>query len=145
MTKLRWAARYLALALGVAAPLAFMAIFFLWPVLTMVSMGLFGEGGGSGFAEALGRRRVWDVVAMTVGMAAGGTVGSVLLGLPGAYVLYKLKIPFRGALRAFVSIPFVLPVMAVAVGVGALRPRRAIGILAPDGHENPGGSRNGVL
>lgn len=120
MTKLRWAARYTALAVGVAAPLAFMAVFFLWPVLTMVSMGLFGEGGGSGFSEALGRRRVWDVVAMTVGMAAGGTAGSVLLGLPGAYVLYKLKIPFRGALRAFVSIPFVLPVMAVAVGFGAL-------------------------
>lgn len=113
------AGRVLVVTLAVLAPLAFLGIFFMWPVGRMVSMGFLGDS-GDGLGEILGRPRLWEVTAMTVGMAFGGTLGSLFLGLPGAYVLYRLRIPGQNGLRAFVSIPFVLPVMAVAVGFTSL-------------------------
>lgn len=114
--------RVSAIILAVFAPLAFLGVFFLWPVGRMVSMG-FGVSGGldlGRLGEILDRPRLWEVTWMTVQMAAGGTLLSLLLGIPGAYALYRLKIPAANALRAFVSIPFVLPVMAVAVGFTSL-------------------------
>lgn len=120
-TKLAKVGRNAVVAVAVAAPVAFLAIFFLWPVAKMIALGVAGTGSGTTtLADVLTRRRVWEVLGMTVYMALGGTIGSVLLGLPGAYVLYRLRIPGQNWLRAFVTIPFVLPVMAVAVGFSSL-------------------------
>ncbi len=120
-TKFAKAGRYAVIAIAVAAPVAFLAIFFLWPVVKMIAMGVVGTGiGSTSLADVLSRRRIWQVLGMTVYMAIGGTLGSVILGVPGAYVLYRLKLPCQSWLRAFVTIPFVLPVMAVAVGFSSL-------------------------
>ena len=56
------------------------------------------------------------------------TVVTVLLGLPAAFVLHRLRFPGRGLLRAFVLVPFVLPTVVVGVAfrqlLGAVRPAR---------------------
>ncbi|MDO4665981.1 MAG: iron ABC transporter permease [Actinomycetaceae bacterium] len=115
-------------------PVVFLSVFFLWPLVSMVTLGFSGGGAGgegassvggagsgwAGVLEVLGRRRIWQVTAMTVGMAVAGTLGSVALGIPGAYVLYCLRFRGQRAVRAFVSVPFVLPTMAVAIGFSAL-------------------------
>lgn len=67
------------------------------------------------FAEVLGRLRTWRIVGQTLGMALAATVFSVLLGVPGAYVLYRLRIPGRRVLRAFATAPFALPTVVVGV------------------------------
>lgn len=64
--------------------------------------------------------RTWRIVGQTIGMALVSTAGSILLGIPGAYVLYRLRIPFRRALRAFVTAPFVLPTVVVGAAFRAL-------------------------
>lgn len=106
-------------ALGWAAlvvPVVFLALFFLWPVGRMLGLGL----DAAAFAGVLGRLRTWRIVGQTLGMALAATVFSVLLGVPGAYVLYRLRIPGRRVLRAFATAPFALPTVVVGVAFRAL-------------------------
>ena len=44
----------------------------------------------------------------------------MLLGVPGAYVLYRHSFRGRGVLRAFVTVPFVLPTVVVGVAFRSL-------------------------
>lgn len=103
-------------AVGVI-PAAFIAVFFVWPVATLVGRGFVDESGVNlaGFAEVFSRGRTWRIVSLTLGQAVIGTVLCVLLGLPGAYLLYRVRFPGRHWLRGLVTIPFVLP--SVVVGV----------------------------
>ena len=58
----------------------------------------------------------------------------LLLGLPGAYVLYRCRFPGRGLVRALVTIPFVLPTVVVGVAFRALLAEGGLlGVLGLDG------------
>ena len=56
-------------------PLVFFAVFFAWPVGSMVGRGLFPGGSPdlSALPEVLGRGRTLRVLGFTVGMALAGT------------------------------------------------------------------------
>ncbi|WP_226023342.1 ABC transporter permease [Halomicrobium salinisoli] len=56
----------------------------------------------------------------TAYQAALSTVASVLLGLPGAYLLARFEFPGRRLLRSVTILPFVLPSIMVAVGFLAM-------------------------
>lgn len=116
----------------IAVPVVFLALFFYWPVGAMLSRGFFGEGtlDVSGFVEVLRASHTWRVVWQTIWMAAAGTLGSVLLGIPGAYVLYCCEFPGRRIARAIVAIPFVLPTVVVGIAFRALftGPLAALGL-----------------
>lgn len=103
-------------------PLAFLAVFFLWPVTALVGRGLFDDGRPTidGFVEVLSQPRTWRILGMTLLFGVLGTVFSVLLGVPGAYVLYRTRFPGRAWVRALVTIPFVLPTVVVGVAVKSL-------------------------
>lgn len=117
--------------LAAAAPLCFLLIFFLWPVVSLMAVG-FGVGsigGASGAAGAAGleqftaifaESRTWRVIGQTFAQAVCGTVLSVLLGLPAAFVLYRLEFRGRNLLRGLATVPFVLPTVVVAVAFTAL-------------------------
>ena len=111
-------------AWGAAAglPLVFLAVFFVWPVAEIVGRGFVADGrlDLTGFGDVLTRPRTWRVVGQTLAQAGLGTLGAVLLGVPGAYLLYRCRFPGRGALRAFVTIPFVLPTVVVGVAFRSL-------------------------
>lgn len=132
-----WAvARWAAWTLAAAVPLVFLGAFFAWPVLTLVGRGFVADGALdlSGFAEVFARPRTWRIVGLTLAQGAIGTVLSVLLGVPGAYVLHRCRFPGRGALRAFVTVPFVLPTVVVGVAFRALlRENGPLGFLHLDG------------
>ncbi len=117
----RWPA---AIGWGVAAtpPIAFLALFFLWPVLSLVATGLLEDGRPdlSGIPEVFGSGRTWRVIGQTVAQASLATVLSVLLGIPAAYALYKLDFPGRTLLRGLLTVPFVLPTVVVGVAFSAL-------------------------
>nr|WP_151526471.1 iron ABC transporter permease [Serinicoccus kebangsaanensis] len=107
------------MALGLAAliPVAFLAVFFVLPVGGMLARGLWPEGrlDLSGVPEVLGRARTLRVLGFTLVSSLAGTVVTLLLGLPVAFALYRLRFPGRGLLRAVVVMPFVLPTVVVGV------------------------------
>ncbi len=124
-----WRAGWVAAA---ALPLIFLGIFFAWPVSSLVARGFSSEAGSglSAVTEVLSAPRTWRVVRHTLTLATLGTLASVPLGLPAAYLLYVVRFPGRGALRAFVTIPFVLPTVVVGVAfVALLGPRGPLAFL----------------
>ncbi|MDR7328348.1 ABC transporter permease [Corynebacterium guangdongense] len=105
-----------------ALPLAFLALFFFWPVGAMLVRGV-APGGTpdlSLFAEVLTQPRTWRIFGQTVGMALAATAGSVLLGLPAAYALYRLHFPGQKLLRGVMIAPFALPTVVVGISFRAL-------------------------
>jgi thiamine transport system permease protein len=79
-------------------PLAFLALFFAWPVLAIVSLGL-REGG---VLSALADSDTWELVGFTLGQALASTVVAVLAGMPLAFVLARCRIRGLGLIRAAV-------------------------------------------
>lgn len=109
--------RHLALAALAAVPLAFLAVFFVLPVLGMLGRGFVVEGrfDPGAVLEVLTRPRVRRVLWFTLWSASAATAVSMLLGLPAAYVLHRLDFPLRGLVRALLLVPFVLPTVVVGV------------------------------
>lgn len=79
-----------------------------------------GVWSAEGFRTVFASARTWRAVWFTLGSATASTLLCLALGLPGAYLLYRCRFRGRGALRAAVTIPFVLPTVAVGVAFGAL-------------------------
>jgi thiamine transport system permease protein len=109
--------RYLTLAGLALGPVLVLAVFFVLPVSGMVARGFVVDGqlDIDGVLEVLGRPRTHRVLWFTVWSAGLATLMSVSLGLPAAYVLYRLSFPFRHVVRALLLVPFVLPTVVVGV------------------------------
>ncbi|MFF5448355.1 ABC transporter permease [Streptomyces sp. NPDC012888] len=103
-----------------AVPLAFFAVFFAWPVASIVGRGLkTGSGWQFGrIGEVLARPDIAGVLWFTTWQALASTALTLLLALPGAYVFARFEFPGKQLLRAVVTVPFVLP--AVVVGTAFL-------------------------
>lgn len=118
-------------ALGVGIPLAFLALFFAWPVAAMVARGFFTDGP---FFEVLARPRTLRLIGLTLAQAAIASVVCVIIGLPIAHVLYRLRFRGQRVMRALVIIPFVLPTVVVGVAFRTLlREGGPLGFLQLDG------------
>ncbi|MDO8106280.1 iron ABC transporter permease [Isoptericola sp. b441] len=104
-------------ALAAGLPLAFLGLFFVLPVVGLVGRGFVTDGSLdlSGFAEVMSRPRTWRILELTVGQATVGTAIAVLLGIPGAHLLYRTRFRGQALLRALVAVPFVLPTIVVGV------------------------------
>lgn len=121
---------------AVLVPLTFLGVFFAWPTAALVARGFVTDGALdlSGFAEVLGRPRTWRFVGLTLLQASLGTLVAVLLGIPGAYVLYRCTFRGRLLLRGLVTVPFVLPTVVVGVAFRALLASSGpLGFLGLDG------------
>lgn len=110
------------LLLAGAVPLVAFAAFFFYPVLSLIGRGLIGSGGMdlSGFAEVVSRPRFSRILWFTLWQAAASAALSVLVGVPGAYLLYRCRFRGRGVLRALVTVPFVLPTVVVGLAFRSL-------------------------
>lgn len=119
-----------------AVPTAVLAVFFVLPVWGMLERGLFPDGrfDPGGVLEVLGRERTLRVVWFTVWTSTASTVVAVTFGLPAAYVLHRLDIPLRGAVRAALLVPFVLPTVVVGIAIRELVAESGpLGFLGIDG------------
>ncbi|GAB4086652.1 iron ABC transporter permease [Myceligenerans cantabricum] len=103
-------------------PLLFVGLFFAWPVATLVARGFVDDGALdlSGFADVLSRPRTWRLIGLTLAQSLLGTVFSLLLGLPVAFLLYRRSFLGRTLLRGLVTVPFVLPTVVVGVAFRSL-------------------------
>lgn len=110
------------IVLGAGLPLVFVAVFFAWPVATILGRGLFPAGALdlTGVLEVLQRPRTLRLIGFTLGQAAAATAIAVVLGMPIAYVLSRLRFRGRGILRALVLVPFVLPAVVVGIAFRSL-------------------------
>ncbi|MBB6627463.1 iron ABC transporter permease [Nocardioides sp. KIGAM211] len=119
-----------------AVPVAVLGVFFVLPVSGMLARGFWPDGrfDPGGVLAVLGRPRVHRVVWFTVWSAGAGTAVSLLLGLPAAYALHRLRFPGRGLVRALLLVPFVLPTVVVGVAFRELLGESGpLGFLGLDG------------
>lgn len=98
-----------------AVPAAFVAVLFAVPVAAVLVTGLRGD-----MLATLTAGRTWQIVAFTVLQAALSTLATLLIALPAAVVIARFRFPGRGALRALVLVPFVMPTVVVAAAFLAL-------------------------
>jgi thiamine transport system permease protein len=101
-------------------PLAFLALFFLYPLGAIVERGLRGDGDPP--LEVLTDPLTRDVVWFTVWQALASTVLTIAIALPAAYVLGRFRFPGRSLVGALVVVPFVLPTVVVALAFLAILP-----------------------
>ncbi|WP_061961135.1 ABC transporter permease [Demequina flava] len=104
-----------------ALPLAFLGFFFLWPLATVLVRGLWDGGfDWAGTWAVVVDPRTVDAFVTTAGLATLGMVGSLALGIPCAYVLYRLRWRGQVTVRGIAAVPFVLPTIVVATAFTAL-------------------------
>lgn len=107
----------LTVAAVTAVPAVVLALFFFYPVAGILGRGLAPDGhlDLAGVGQVLGRARIREVLWFTVWTAGLATVLTALLGLPLAFVGYRLRFPGRWLVRAWAMVPFVLPTVVVGV------------------------------
>jgi thiamine transport system permease protein len=91
-------------------------VLFYWPLANILSMGFSGN-----WLQAIATARIADLVWFTIWQAALSSALSLLFGIPGAYVLYHRSFPGQKLIRAFITVPFMLPTIVVAIGFTAFR------------------------
>ena len=120
----------LTLALAVL-PLAFLGLFFVFPVATILWRGL-APGGVLDLTAplaVLARPETLAVAWFTLWQAVLSTLLTLCVGLPGAYILARFDFPGRRVLNALVLVPFVLPTVVVGAAFLALiGPRGLLGL-----------------
>ncbi|MBI3240836.1 MAG: iron ABC transporter permease [Chloroflexi bacterium] len=96
-------------------PLAFFALFYVYPMATII-----GLSGGDGMLATLADSNTWRVVGFTFWQATLSTIATLLVGLPGAYLVGRHRFRGKSLLRALTAVPFVMPTLVVAAGFNAL-------------------------
>ena len=100
----------------IALPLLFLIVFFFYPLLNVLRIGLTV----SAFADVFGRQTFWGVFWFTVWQAVLSTALTLFFGLPAAYIFSHYEFRGKATLRALTTIPFVLPTVVVAAAFRAL-------------------------
>ena len=101
-----------------AGPLAFLALFYAYPLFGIVATSFAREA--DGLVRALATPATGRVVLFTLGQAAASTALTLMVGLPGAYLVARYRFAGKAAFRALTAVPFVLPTLVVATAFDAL-------------------------
>jgi len=99
----------------IGLPLAFFAVFYFYPMAAIVGISL-----TPAMLETLAESNTWQVVGFTFWQAALSMILTLLVGLPGAYLVARYSFRGKGLLRALTAVPFVMPTLVVAAGFNAL-------------------------
>jgi thiamine transport system permease protein len=103
-------------------PLIFIGALFYWPVIRVLSLGANGWVLDSS---------AWSASWFTLWQTSLSTLIALLLGLPVAHLLYRRTFFGRRLARGILTVPFVLPVIVVAIGFVSVR--RALGLTESSG------------
>jgi thiamine transport system permease protein len=106
----------------VVAPVAFLGVFFVYPLAAILGRGLLPRGHAdfAALGDVLSDPGLREVAWFTLWQAALSTVLTLLVGLPAAFVLARFTFPGRSVLRSLLLVPFVLPTVVVAAAFEAL-------------------------
>ena len=118
-----------------AVPLLFLAVFFFYPLLSILQVSLVPDG----VLDLAALRKLASsgyylrTLGFTAWQAALSTLLTVALALPGAYVFARYRFRGKWVLQALTTIPFVLPTVVVASAFTAfLGPHSRINVLLMD-------------
>ncbi len=105
-----------------APPAVFLALFFLYPVATIIVTGLRPEGvlDLTVLARVVTDPSIRDVAWFTLWQAVASTALTLVVAIPGAYALARLEFPGRRLLQASVMVPFAMPTVVVGSAFLAL-------------------------
>lgn len=112
----------------VGLPIAFLAVFFAWPVLAILGRGLVRDGSLdlSPITHVLRDPGLRQIAWFTVWQAALSTVVTLAIGIPMAGVLSRVRFRGRALLQAIVTVPFALPTVVVATAFRSLGVERSV-------------------
>ncbi len=99
-----------------AIPLTFVAVLFYWPIAKITSLGFSGD-----WLATLSEPKTLAVIWFTLWQAAVSTLVTLVIAIPGAYLLYRRSFPGQRLVKALITVPFVLPSIVVAVGFTVFR------------------------
>jgi thiamine transport system permease protein len=123
-------------------PLAFLLLFYFYPLASILQLSLARAEIGflQPFQEALRSPYIRGVLWFTLWQATASTALTLLLGLPGAYLLARYNFRGKALLQALSGIPFVMPTLVVAAAFNALLGPRGwvnLGLMSALGIANP--------
>ncbi len=110
-----------AAGLALLLPLLFLALFFIWPLLSILALGLAPEGAPD--LARLGQivsPYYLNTLVFTCVQALLSTVLTIALALPAAWVCVRWSFPGRSLLLSLSTLAFVLPTVVVAAAFSAL-------------------------
>jgi len=118
--------------LAVAAPpLAFLVVFFVWPVTSIIVRGLRPDGRWdlTVVGDVLGDPSLRRVLWFTMWQAVVSTGLCLLIGLPAAALFARYSFRGRAVLWSALLVPFVLPTVVVGVALlGVFGPTGLVGV-----------------
>ncbi len=129
------AARAGARALVVIIPVAFVGVFFVYPVASIIGRGLAPRRhlDLSPLGDVLSSRSLRHIIWFTVWQAVLSTLLTLIAALPAAYVLARYEFRGKRFVHALVTVPFVLPTVVVGAAFASLlRPSGPLGGLGLD-------------
>jgi thiamine transport system permease protein len=109
-------------AVAYGVPLAFLALFFVYPLVAILERSLRRGGELKSPLDVLADPVTREVVWFTAWQAVASTLLTIAISLPAAYVLGRYAFPGRSLVRALVVVPFVLPTVVVALAFLAVLP-----------------------
>ncbi len=109
-------------ALLVIIPLAFLAVFYFYPILSITRLSLAPTGilNLAGLRQLMQTSYYAKTLWFTTWQALVSTALTLLTGLPGAYIFAHYQFPGKSLLRGLTAVPFVLPTVVVAAAFTAL-------------------------
>lgn len=115
-------------------PLLFLGLFYFYPLGAIVHLSFQGSQSPlEPFLQMVTTPSLRRVLGFTFFQAALSTLLTLLIGLPGAYLLARFRFAGKSWLRALTAIPFVLPTVVVAAAFNAfLGPRGWVNLLLMD-------------
>jgi thiamine transport system permease protein len=101
-----------------AAPMAVVAVFYVWPLLTLVVTAV----DPSAVTHTLGDPAIWRIVWFTTWQAVASTTLTIAVGLAPAWVVARFDFPGRSALIGLLTALFILPTVVMGAAFLALLP-----------------------
>jgi thiamine transport system permease protein len=101
-------------------PFAFLAIFYFYPLGSILALSFSRGAGLDAAGAALADPAQRGIVGFTFWQAALSTLLTLLVGLPAAYLLARFEFRGKALLRVVSSVPFVLPTLVVAAAFSSL-------------------------
>ena len=104
-----------------AIPLVFIAVLFYWPLTKIIGLGLSAD-----WLEIYLESGTLNAIWFTLWQAAVSTAIALVIGIPGAYILYRKKFFGQRFIRALITVPLVLPTIVVAIVFSSFRAEHQI-------------------
>ncbi len=96
-----------------------LTLLFLAPLAIILSKAFIADEGGltlGRLTSVFGDPYTYRILGFTLMQALVSTLASILIALPGAYLLANYKFRGKGIIRALTTIPFILPSILVVLG-----------------------------